>query len=127
MPAPIFGGLLAPNTPGFINQGSFPATAAQPAPTGFVLPQACAFVAPPVVEAITTWSVDCGASANRDARGTLGPAFTQQGWTACGVGLATATWMKAATRITVSEGSGAPGEYPKLTQPTLPPASTSCP
>lgn len=125
-PSPIFRGLFPPNTPGFINQGSFPATAAQPAPTGFVMPQACVFVAAPLVEALTTWGIDCGASANRDARGTLGLAFTQQGWSSCGVGLANATWMKGATRITVSEGSGAPGEYPKLTQPNSPEGS-ACP
>jgi hypothetical protein len=99
-------------------------------PNGFALPQGCAFVGRPAAGAdgiSVVWKVDCGATANRDARGTLAPAFTAQGWTLCGSGLANATWRKDVLRLTVSEGSGAPGEYPMLTQrPNYDPKST-CP
>ena len=65
------------------------------------------------------WKFDCGSAANHDARGTLGPAFAAQGWTGCGVGLGSATWMKGDMRLTVTEGSGAaaPAGLPTLTQP----------
>ena len=117
VPSPIFDGLFPPNTAGFINQGVFPATAAQPAPTGFVLPQSCAFVEPPVVGTdYTKWAVDCGAQANHDARGTLSPALTQQGWTLCAFGLGTMQVKKNGVMLGVQESTLAPGEYPGLTQ-----------
>jgi len=118
VPSPIFGGIWPPNTAGFINPGVLPATAAQPAPTGFVLPQACAFVAPPMVGTDQTmWSVDCAAN-NNNARGTLGPALSQQGWTSCGAGLASAQWRKNNVMLGITESSLAPGDYPRLTQLT---------
>jgi len=89
-------------------------------PVGFVLPAGCSFVGTPVVGSdYSQWQFDCGTVANRDARGTLAPAFTQQAWVGCGVGLGSATWMKGVMRLVVSEGSGAPGPsgLPTLTQP----------
>lgn len=117
VPFPILGGLIGPHNDGFVREGTLPATSARPTPTGFVLPQACAFVAPPVVGTDTTvWAVECGAQANRDARGTLGGAFMQQGWTSCGAGLATMSAKKNGVMLGVSESSLAPGDYPRLTQ-----------
>jgi len=98
----------------FIDQGTFPATMAIPSPAGFVLPQACAFIVPPIVGADQTeWKVDCGA-ANNNARGILGPALAQQGWTSCGAGLATERWRKNDVMLGVSESSLAAGDYPRL-------------
>ena len=117
VPFPIFGGLIGPQMAGFVAEGTFPATAARPAPTGFVLPQACAFVAAPVVGTdYTTWAVDCGAQANHDARGTLGPSLTQQGWIGCAIGLGTMQVKKNGVMLGVQESTLAPGEYPGLTQ-----------
>ncbi|MDQ6858170.1 MAG: hypothetical protein M3Z65_04150 [Chloroflexota bacterium] len=99
-------------------------------PNGFALPQGCAFVGRPAAGTdglSVVWKVDCGATANRSARGTLAPAFTAQGWTLCSSAVANALWRKGVLRLTVSEGSGAPGEYPMLTQrPDFDPKST-CP
>lgn len=117
VPFPILGALIGPYDEGFVSEGTLPATSAKPAPTGFVLPQACAFVAPPVVGTDTTvWAVDCGAQANHDARGTLGPALTQQGWTTCSVGLGTMSAKKNGMMLGVQESSLAPGDYSRLTQ-----------
>ena len=117
VPFPIFGGLIGPQMAGFVAEGTFPATAARPAPTGFVLPQACAFVESPVVGTDQTdWSIDCGAANNDKARGTLGPALAQRGWTSCGFGAAAALWRKNDVWLAVSESSLAPGDYPRLTQ-----------
>lgn len=117
VPLPIFDGLIGRLMPGFVAEGTFPATATQPAPTGFVLPQACAFVAAPVVGTdYTTWAVDCGAQANHDARGTLGPPLTQQGWTGCAIGLGSMQVKKNDVMLGVQESTLAPGEYPGLTQ-----------
>ncbi len=117
VPHPLFDGFFPANTAGFIDPGTFPATRASPAPAGFVIPQACAYVAPPVVgTAQTDWMADCGALNNGDARGTLGPALAQQGWTGCGTGLATAQWRKNDVMLVVVESSLAPGDYPRLTQ-----------
>ncbi len=96
-----------------------PAYIAEILPNGLILPQGCAYVGIPTTDrdgVSVIWKVDCGATANRDARGTLGPAFTQQGWTSCGSGLASEIWRQDTSRLTVSEGSGSPGEYPTLTQ-----------
>jgi hypothetical protein len=117
VPFPIFDGLIGPEMPGFVAEGTFPATAARPAPTGFVLPQMCAFVEPPVVGTDDTkWAVDCGAQANHDARGTLGLALTEQGWTSCAIGLGTMQVQKNGMMLGVEESTLAPGEYPGLTQ-----------
>jgi hypothetical protein len=127
-PSATFNGLWAPGTPGFIPEGTLPATKADPAPAGFVLPQACLYIAPPVSGADQTeWWAECGATANRDARGTLAPALTQQGWTLCGAVTATATWAKGTARLTIAESSGSPGDYPRIAQPVRPAASSSCP
>jgi hypothetical protein len=101
----------------FIDPGTFPATTAVPAPTGFVIPQECAYVVPPAVGVVQTeWKVDCGAANNNNARGTLGGALTQQGWTACASGLASAQWRKNDVMLSVAESSLAPGDYPRLAQ-----------
>ncbi len=92
---------------------------AQILPNGFALAQGCTYIGTPTSDAealAVTWKVDCGATANRDARGMLRIAFTQQGWVSCASGLASEIWRKDTSRLTVSEGSGAPGEYPMLTQ-----------
>ena len=117
VPSPLFDGFATSGTPGFLNPGAVPATAASPAPTGFVLPAACAYVATPVVTADQIdWKIDCGASNNNNARGTFGPALAQQGWTSCGVDLAAAQWRKSDVMLSVTESSLAPGDYPRLTQ-----------
>ena len=128
VPNPIFAGLWPPNTAGFVAEGSLPATKVDPAPAGFVVPQLCAYVQPPLAGGDQTeWKVDCGATANRDARGTLAPSLTQQGWTSCAVGLGGASWAKGTVRLFVGESPGSPGEYPKIVQPVRPAASPSCP
>lgn len=101
-----------------------------PLPTvvGFTLPSTCAYVGSPVVgTGGSQWKFDCGSSANREARGTLAPAFTAQGWISCGVGLGNGTWMRNDLRLIVSEGSGvaAPAGLPMLTQPA-PGVGTAC-
>ena len=127
-PSATFAGLWAPNTAGFIAEGTLPASKASQMPDGFVLPQSCLYIAPPIVGADQReWSVECGATANRDARGTLAPALTQQGWTSCGAATATASWAKGTTRLSVVESSGSPGDYPRIVQPVRPAASSSCP
>ncbi len=122
-PNPRFDGFFPGGTEAFVREGAVPATAASPAPPGFTLPQACAFVATPsVAPAQTDWLVECGASRDRDARGTLAPELTRQGWSLCGSGLAAAQWRKGTTALVISESSLAPGDYPRLTQPaTAPP------
>ena len=88
-------------------------------PNGLALPKSCAYVGPPTSDRdglAVVWKVDCGPAPNRDIRGTLAPTFTQQGWLSCASGLATEIWRKDTSRLTVAEGSGAPGEYPLLTQ-----------
>jgi hypothetical protein len=117
VPYPLFDGFVPGGVRGlFVDAGTFPATMASPSPTGFTLPQACAYVVPPAVSTDQTdWKIDCGA-ANNNARGTLGPALTQQGWTSCGSGLATAQWRKNDVMLAIAESSLAPGDYPRLTQ-----------
>lgn len=116
IPYPLFDGFVPGGAENFIASGTFPATLASPAPTGFVPPQACAYVAAPVVTADQTdWRLDCGA-ANNNARGILGQALAQQGWTSCGSGVATAQWRRNNVMLAVSESSLAPGDYPRLTQ-----------
>lgn len=122
-PRPLFDGFFPPNTAGFVAQGTTPATMAIPGPAHFVLPQTCAFAAPPAIEFNkTVWFVDCG-TANNEARGTLGAALAAQGWTSCGPGLATASWTNEGVRLTVIESSLAPGDYPRVQQVL----GTSCP
>jgi hypothetical protein len=114
---PTFGGLIGPQMSGYLPEGTFPATAARPAPTGFTLPQVCAYVEPPVVRGEQTeWSLDCGAANNSNARGTLAPALAAQGWAQCASGLATAQWRKADVMISVVESTLAPGEYLRVAQ-----------
>lgn len=116
-PLPTFAGLIGPQMSGYVPQGTFPATAARPAPTGFALPQVCAYVEPPVVRGEQTeWSLDCGAANNNNARGTLTPALAAQGWTQCASGLSTAQWRKADVMISVVESTLAPGEYMRVAQ-----------
>lgn len=92
-----------------------------PTAVGFTLPSICAYAGSPVVgTGGSQWKFDCGSGANRDARGTLAPALTAQGWISCGVGLGNGTWIKDDLRLIASEGSGAasPDGLPMLTQPT---------
>lgn len=104
-------------------------------PTGFVLPPSCRYVGLPTVpenEPAVIWKFDCGVSANRDARGALRAAFTQQGWISCASGLATEIWRKDLSRLTIAEGSGSPNEYPTMTQRLFytgggGPANAGCP
>jgi hypothetical protein len=88
-------------------------------PNLFTLPAGCAYVARPASDpdqVSVRWQFDCGTTANRDARGALGPAFTKQGWTVCSSGLANQTWRQSSSRLTVSEGAGGAGGFPVLTQ-----------
>lgn len=104
-----------------------PTTTVNPRPVGFTLPLGCAYIGQPLSGTdYSQWDVDCGAPSN-DARGTLAYPLTQQGWTSCGVGLGNASWSKGTARITVSEGAGGPGGYPKITQPARPAAGAACP
>jgi hypothetical protein len=92
----------------------------QPKPNAFVLPLGCGFGGSPTVGTDqSSWQFDCGEGANHDARGALAYSLAQQGWTSCGMGLGSATWMKGDLRLVVSEGSGVPGPsgLPTLTQP----------
>jgi len=116
-PFPVFAGLIGLGMPGYVVQGTIPATSANPSPTGFLLPPSCAFVAPPTVGTDTTvWLVDCGAQANHDARGTLGLAFAQQGWTSCGIGLGSMWEKKNGVMLGVTASTLAAGDYPRITQ-----------
>ena len=88
-------------------------------PNLFALPTGCAYVARPTTDddqVTVRWQFDCGATANRDARGALGPSFTKQGWTMCASGLANQTWRQSTSRLTVAEGAGGAGGYPYLAQ-----------
>jgi hypothetical protein len=119
VPYPLFDGFFTSGTPGFVDSGALPATTALPAPTGFVVPQSCAYVVPPAVGiAQTDWKVDCGAANNNNARGALGPSLAAQGWTSCGAGLASERWQKNDLLVTVSESSLAAGDYPRFSQRT---------
>jgi hypothetical protein len=114
----VFGCAPAPPSSSATTAPTAIATASSPpTPTGFALPQGCTYIgSATVVSGQTEWRFDCGTTANRDARGILTPAFTQQGWTSCGAVTATATWAKGTTEIVVAESSGAAGDYPKLAQ-----------
>ncbi len=61
---------------------------------------------------------------NVNARGTLGAALVQQGWTGCGPALGTALFFKGQMRIVVVESSLAPGDYPRFSQIVKP--GTGC-
>lgn len=130
VPYPIFAGIGVPRVNGlvpesYVPEGTYPATLAKPAPAGFVVPQACAYIRPPEVGGDqTNWWVDCGTQLNRDARGTLGAALAQQGWTGCGPALGTMLFFKGTTRIVVVESSLAPGDYPRFSQLARP--GTGC-
>jgi hypothetical protein len=109
--------------------GACPLTASiQPTPNAFMLPPGCGYVGSPTVGTdYSAWKFDCGEGANHDARGAIAYSLAQQGWTGCGVGLGSATWMKGDLRLIVSEGSGVPGTngLPTLTQPARP-GGTAC-
>ena len=74
------------------------------------LPSGCQILSTVLGTDQVEWRVDCGAAMNASARGTLAPFLTGDGWRLCGSGLATATWTKADTQLSISEGSGVPGE-----------------
>jgi hypothetical protein len=103
------------------------ASATGPLPVGFVLPASCSFVGSPTQTGTTTqWRVDCGAQGNRSARNTLGPAFQDQGWTTCTIGLGQAVYAKSNYMDSIQEPSGAPGdEFIPLTQ--RPRSTETCP
>jgi hypothetical protein len=107
--------------------GCTPTSSVNPRPAGFTLALGCAYIGQPVSGTeFGQWDVDCGAASN-NARGTLAYPLAQQGWVSCGVGLGNASWAKGTARLTVSEGAGGPGGYPKITQPVRPAATSSCP
>jgi len=85
---------------------SAPAAVAPVSRPPFSPPADCSVVAIDVQQ----WRFDCGELANRNARGSLNGTLTSQGWRMCASGLATAQWGKAERMVTVSEGSGIPGE-----------------
>src|SRR5438067_221582 len=92
-------------------------TACTPAPAGTatIAPASDVPFSPPPeckVAAIGAqrWRFDCGEPKNTNARGTLNAPLTGQGWGMCASGLASAQWGKAELMVTVSEGSGVPGE-----------------
>ena len=93
-----------------------PLSRVSPQPARFVLPLGCAYIGQPAVGGDQTrWKFDCGWASN-NARGTLAPAFTMQGWT-CGIAVtATATWAKGSDRLVIIEGAGGFGGYPQLAQ-----------
>lgn len=126
VPRPLFAGVAVPgNADAYVESNSYPATKAKPSAVGFVVPQACAYVRPPEIGADQiNWWVDCGAQLNDDARGTLGTALAQQGWTGCGPALGTALFFKGQMRIVVVESSLAPGDYPRFSQIVKP--GTGC-
>jgi hypothetical protein len=104
------------------------ASSIQPTPNAFVLPPGCGYVGSPTVGTdYSAWKFDCGEGANHDACGALAYSLAQQGWTGCGVGLGSATWMKGDMRLIVTEGSAVPGPsgLPTLTQPAHP-SGTAC-
>lgn len=104
-----FGGWVQPGDTDYV-----PASAL--VPTGFALPSTCSYLGTPTADPNTgqvVWKVSCGATADRDARGTLAPALTQQGWTSCGSGLGVAIWTKDARTLTIVEGAGG-GDPPAI-------------
>lgn len=104
-----------------------PTTSVNPRPAGFTLPLGCAYIGQPLSGTeYSQWDVDCGGPSN-DARGTLAYPLIQQGWTGCGVGLGNSSWAKGTARLSVTEGAGGPGGYPKVSQPARPAATSSCP
>jgi len=117
-PYPIFAGLGAPGREGYVAEGTYPATLAKPAPIGFVLPQSCAYVAPPAVDSVRTlWMVDCGADVNRDPRLVFSRAATAQGWKDCGPFLSTEILMKGTSQLRVFQSAGI-GDFPRFAQYT---------
>jgi photosystem II stability/assembly factor-like uncharacterized protein len=74
------------------------------------LPSGCRILSTVLGTDQVEWRVDCGAAMNASARGTLAPALSADGWRLCASGLATATWTKADSELSISEGSGVPGE-----------------
>lgn len=74
--------------------------------TGMVVPPKCMLAESPKSSGgQNEWLIDCG-SRNNNARGTIGASLEQQGWMACGSGLATASWWKDGVITTVIEGDG---------------------
>lgn len=77
----------------------------------------CGLVAGPDVDGPQSiWSVHCGEDLNRDARGTMGRMLESQGWSACASGLGRANWVREGQIIGVSEGSGTPPNYIRISQ-----------
>ena len=104
-----------------------PTTSVNPRPAGFTLPLGCAYIGQPLAGTdYGQWDVDCGGASN-DARGTMANPLIQQGWTGCGVGLGNSSWAKGTARLSVTEGAGGPGGYPKISQPVRPAATSACP
>lgn len=85
-------------------------------PGDFRLPPNCVYVALPKRSGPNglDWMVNLGTQGNQAARGVLGPALSSQGWTYLRHGLATASWAKSGLLVTVCEGSGQSGNYPRL-------------
>jgi len=79
-------------------------------PFPVALPSRCQILSTVLGTDQVEWRIDCGAAMNASARGTLAPFLTDDGWRFCGSGLATAMWTKADSQLSISEGSGVPGE-----------------
>lgn len=79
-------------------------------PFPVALPSRCQILSTVLGTDQVEWRIDCGAAMNASARGTLAPFLTDDGWRLCGSGLATAMWTKADSQLSISEGSGVPGE-----------------
>ena len=79
-------------------------------PFPVALPSGCRILSTVLGTDQVEWRVDCGAALNASARGTLAPTLAGDGWRLCGSGLATAMWTKADSQLSISEGSGVPGE-----------------
>ena len=85
----------------------------------FALPAGCS----PATTGANEWRVDCADERNTNARVTLGPSLTREGWRPCHSGLVDARWGKIESEIRIEEASGAPGEGFLV---TVRPLSTDC-
>ncbi len=86
-------------------------------PVDFTLRDPCGYASAPFREGPeVVWIIDCMPQGNRNARATVGPMLESEGWSACGSGLASATWTLRDLVITVSQGGGPPPGYIRLTQ-----------
>lgn len=69
------------------------------------LPSGCRQIGSSHIGDTDEYRIDCGMPRNASARDTLVPAFSAQGWSSCGSGLASGSWMKGDIMIVVSEAA----------------------